>query len=158
MKNQIIEMLQGLGIEYRWLDHPPVFTVAEAAEHIKEKLPIKNLLLQEKGEGRKILVIMSGDDRLDTKQLAANLGVKKLQFANVEVLKESLGVTPGSVSVFSLINDTSGAVEVVVDTRLMTEDEIGFHPNDNTSTVFVPGNSLGQIIVNTGHSFEQLKF
>ncbi|MBI2798272.1 hypothetical protein HYX70_03170 [Candidatus Saccharibacteria bacterium] len=75
MKKEITEFLDP-NIKYRWLDHPAVFTVAESMRHIKDKTPVKNLLLKEKGSDRKLLVIMSGEQRLDMKALAAEIDTK----------------------------------------------------------------------------------
>jgi Ala-tRNA(Pro) deacylase len=134
-----------------------VFTVAESMQHIEGKTPIKNLLLQEKNNGRKILVIMAGDARLDTKLIAAKLETKKLQFAAPETLQQTLGVTPGAVSIFGLLNDGSMGVEVVIDEILLKQEELGFHPNDNTATLFIPGAALKTIVQRTGHKYELLK-
>lgn len=115
MKKVILELLENLAIPYRWVDHPPVFTVAESIMHIEDKKPIKNLLMQEKNNGRKILVIMFGDQMLDTKALAQQLGTKKLSFADPRVLMDTFGVAPGAVSVFGLLHPGSTDVEVVID-------------------------------------------
>ena len=155
---EITNLLDELKISYRWVDHPPVFTVAESLQHIQGKRPVKNLLLAEKGGGRNVLVIMAGEDRLDPKLIAARLGTKKLHFASADALHRCLGVTPGSVSVFGLINAGATAVEVVVDKKLLNEVELGFHPNVNTATIFIPGQALGAIIARTGHKFELLDF
>lgn len=158
MKKQISDLLDSQRINYRWLDHPAVFTVAESMKIIEGKKPIKNLLLQEKGNGRKVLVIMAGEDRLDAKVVASKLAMKKLQFANPEVLLATLGVKPGAVSVFGLLSPGSQGIEVVVDEKLLKEPELGFHPNDNTATIFIPGQNLAAIIEATGHKFVRLRF
>ena len=144
-------MLDELAIPYRTVSHPAVFTVAESEQHIKDKRPIKNLLLQEKGDGRKILVIMDGKARLDLKHITQKLETRKLRFASLEVLMQTLGVTPGSVSAFSLMHEGAADVEVVLDESLLAEKELGFHPNENTSTIFIPGDALVAIVTHTGH-------
>jgi len=157
IKHKVLALLDELNIKYRWLAHPAVYTVAESMQYIKGKTPIKNLLLQEKNNGRKILVIMAGNERLDTKLIASKLGTKKLQFAGPETLEHTLGVAPGAVSVFGLLYDGSANVEVVIDNQLLKEKELGFHPNDNIATLFIPGAALVQIIQRTGHKYEALK-
>jgi Ala-tRNA(Pro) deacylase len=149
--NEIITLLDDLGIPCRTIDHPAVFTVAESAQHVKDKRPLKNLLLQEKGDGRIILVIMDGHARLDLKSLAQMLKSRKLTFASPEVMKKTLGVVPGAVSIFGLLHDSSSEVEVVIDEILLAEKELGFHPNKNTSTVFIPGKEIVKIFKHTGH-------
>lgn len=152
MKEEIVRLLKELGIEYKWLDHEAVFTVAESQKVIEEKTPIKNLLLQEKG-GKLWLVIMRGDQRLIMKELAKTLDTRKLSFAKPEVLQEKLGVTPGSGSLFSLLNNAHNDVVVVIDEVLKSEAKIGFHPNDNTATIFISGNDLIKILEFTGNSY-----
>jgi Ala-tRNA(Pro) deacylase len=158
MKDQILDFLAKLDIPYRWVDHPAVFTVAESLEHIEGKRPIKNLLLQEKGNGRKILIIMDGGTRLDTKLIEQKLDAKKLQFAKPEVLEQTFGVAPGAVSVFGLLHVGATDVEVVVDQSLLSEPELGFHPNDNTATIFLPGSSLEKILKATAREYSLSHF
>lgn len=136
MKYKVKNFLQDLEIPYRWVDHEAVFTVEQSLKQIEDKVPIKNLLLQDKSE-KYFLVIMSGEKKLDMKKLAAELDSRKLQFANSEKLRDYLGVEPGSVSLFGLMNDKEGNVSLVVEARLLEVDELGFHPNDNTATLFV---------------------
>jgi Ala-tRNA(Pro) deacylase len=151
IKDEVIRVLDELKVPYRVVEHPAVFTVAESMEVVKEKRPIKNLLLQEKGDGRKFLVVMDGNTRLDPKDLAQKLDAKKLSFAKPEVLLQTLGVTPGSVSPFGLLLDSSKGIEVVIDEVLLAEKELGFHPNDNTATFFIPGESLAKLVEHSGH-------
>ena len=153
MKSKILKMLDDLGIQYRWLEHPAVFTVADSRRHIADKRPIKNLLLQEHKEGRKVLVIMPGEEKLNTKLVANLLGCGKLRFASPDSLRESLGVKPGAVSIFGLLHPGSADVSVVIDEKLLHEEELGFHPNDNTSTIFIPGKDLERIVIATGHVY-----
>jgi Ala-tRNA(Pro) deacylase len=149
----LTQTLRNLGITFRRVEHEAVFTVAESKGVLPEKVPVKNLLLQEEKGDRKVLVVMAGDERMDTKKLARELGTKKLRFANAETLYETLGVTPGSVSLFSLLHDSSDGVEVVVDQTLVHEHEVGFHPNDNTATIFIPGAAIETILKQTGHTY-----
>ncbi len=146
MKEQIIELLEDLHIDYRWLDHAPVFTVTESLGLIEDKKPIKNLLLKDKG-GRQFLVIMAGNERLNLKLLATQLDARKLQFADSDNLYETLGVQPGAVSVFGLLHPKSVDVKVVLDQAILQDDqEIGFHPNNNTATIFFKTRELKTII------------
>lgn len=153
MKNKIFVELDELGVDYREETHPAVFTVAESKQHLSEKIPVKSLLLREKRGNEFVLVVMAGDKRLDTNQVSEVMGVKKMMFARPEELKETLGVTPGSVSLFSLLHENSGSVRVLIDEELLNEKEIGFHPNDNTSTIFIPGGSITAFVDKTGHAY-----
>jgi Ala-tRNA(Pro) deacylase len=153
---EIGKTLKELAIPCREVKHPAVFTVAESLKYLEDKRPIKNLLLQEKGKGRKVLVIMGGDTRLDLKKIEQELGIRKLSFAKEDVLYETLGVMPGAVSIFGLLHDGSDGVEVILEENLLDEKELGFHPNTNTSTIFVPGTMLFKIVKHTGHKLHVL--
>lgn len=153
MREKVANLLQALDIPYRQVEHPPVFSVAEAMEHVQNKLPLKNLLLKEEKGDKLFLVVMAGEERLPTKQLARDLEAKKLQFAKPDLLLEKLGVTPGSVSLFSVLHPGSHDVHVVVDAAVIHEPELGFHPSDNTQTIFIPGSAVEQILATTGHAY-----
>lgn len=150
MKTQIKHFLDDVGIPYRWVDHAAVYTVEESLKLIDDKEPIKNLLLQDKS-GQYFLVIMSGANRLDTKDLAKKLNTNKLRFATARDLKELMGVEPGSVSLFGLLNDTNSQVRLVVEGRLLEVQELGFHPNDNTATLFMSPAHLRKVAHRLNH-------
>ena len=149
-KDKVLNLLAELEIEYNWVDHPAVFTVSESMEHMDDKCPTKNLVLYDK-VGRYIMVVMHGLTRLNTKKIATLLETKSLSFAKPEMLMEKLGVTPGSVSVFGLLNENAKEMEVVLDSNILGTDQIGFHPNDNTASIFFSGESLEKIVVACGH-------
>ena len=153
MKRKIEEALKSLDIEFRVEQHEAVFTVAESRKVLTDKVPVKSLLLQERKGERNVLVVMAGEKRLQSKQVSEALGLKKLEFAKPDKLKELLDVTPGSVSLFGLLHEGSKGLMVVVDEELIKAEEIGFHPNDNTSTIFIPGNQLTEFVEHTGHSY-----
>jgi len=148
--NQIMEFLTQLGVNYRVVEHEPVFTVRESGQVLAEKTPVKNLLIEDISSSKACLVIMSGNDRLDMKHLASQLVVKKLRFSKPDRLMDLLGVTPGSVSLFSLLNAEPGTVELIVDKKLLSAHELGFHPNDNRSTIFIPAKDLVLVARNLG--------
>jgi Ala-tRNA(Pro) deacylase len=142
MHAKITDILDTMGIMYKLIDHPPVYTVAESMEHLPDKFPVKNLLLKEEKGERHVFVICKGDERVDTKKISELLGCKKLQFAKPEVLMAKLGVEPGSASLFSLLHEGSDGVEVVIDARLLDQKELGFHPSKNTQTLFIAGKDV----------------
>ena len=150
----LLTKLESFGIEYKLIDHPPVYTVAESMEHMPGKFPVKNLLLKEEKGGRCIFVVMKGDERLDTKRLQSELNCKKLQFAKPEILLAKLGVEPGSASIFSLLNPGSNDVEVVIDSRLPSQEELGFHPSKNTQTVFIAGKDIATFLEYIGKNYK----
>lgn len=147
----VFALLAKLGISYRLQEHEAVFTVAESSKVLKEKVPVKSLLVRaEKGDSI-WMVIMRGDERIDMKMLAGELGVKRLVFVRPDDVEMYVGVKPGSVSLFGLLHDDAHHLEVIVDETLMDEDEIGFHPNDNTATVFIAPAEIKRVLNATGH-------
>jgi len=128
MRKNIEALLKELDIPYRWIEHPPVFTVAESMQLIEGKRPIKNILLAEKGTERAILVVIAGEQRVDSKLIARELRTRKLQFAEADKLEQTLGVRPGAVSIFGLLYPGAKDVQVVIDKNLLAEPELGFHP------------------------------
>ena len=150
MKEKVIKFLDELGIKYRWLDHPAVFTVADLANLPEDINPIKNLLIQEESGGRKFLVVMAGDARMDQKVIREKFGTKRFRFVSDDVLFDTFGIKPGAVSIFGLLNNKSADVEVVVDKNILNGNELGFHPNINTATVFFAPNDLQTILKKLG--------
>ena len=97
----------------------------------------KNLFLRNQKGNRHYLVIVPHDERADLRGVAAQIGDGRLSFASAERLMTHLGVTPGSVSPFGLINDSAGQVRVFLDRRFKSTERISFHPNINTATVVI---------------------
>ena len=154
-KDRILNTLNTLQIPFRWLDHPPVHRVADSAKIIPDKNPVKSLFLQEKtGDLNRYLIIMDGNERLNLNALSGMLGSKKLRFAKDDVLLESMGVTPGSVSIFGLLHNRSHDITVVIDSQLLKAKELGFHPNDNTASLFIPGSAIETFLKHTGQVFK----
>lgn len=145
-------MLDQLGIKTQTLEHPAVFTVAESHE-IEAALPgghTKNLFLKD-AKDRLYLVVALASAQVDLKRLPAIIGSARLSFGKPDLLMEVLGVAPGSVTVFSLINDPSKRVIVVLDARLMAFDTINAHPLENTATTGIARPELLRFIAACGH-------
>lgn len=145
-KQECLEFLEKLGIEYELAEHKAVYTVEEAMRELPGRTEIKNLFIQDDKGKRQYLVIMPGMKRLDLKQLATDLDEKKVRFCSPEKVAAMLGVKPGSVSLFCCLNKTSHHVNVVVDEALLDEPDLGFHPIVNTATVFIPTQSIHTIL------------
>jgi Ala-tRNA(Pro) deacylase len=133
----VLERLRDLGIAFERHEHPPVATVEQAAEHWAgiDAAHCKNLFLRNQKGTRHYLVIVQHRKRVDLRAMAEQIGDGKLSFASPERLMTHLGVTPGSVSPFGLINDASREVRVFLDRDLENATRISFHPNINTVTV-----------------------
>jgi len=134
--------------------HPPVMTVEES-ERLVPKLPgakTKNLFLRDKKGARHLLVTVRHDLPVDLNALGSALDAGRLGFASPERLAKHLGVTPGSVSLLALVNDTAGAVELVIDRALWEAPAVQAHPLVNDATMVIPHADLERFLAATGHA------
>jgi Ala-tRNA(Pro) deacylase len=136
---RVYQALDALGIAYQRFEHPPVFTAEEAAVHWAgvPGTPVKNLFLRNKKGDRHYLVILGIEKQADLRQLVKVIGDDRLSFGSPERLQAQLGLTPGSVSPFGLIDDASGSVRVIIDQDLRQAERLIFHPNINTASVSI---------------------
>ena len=149
----LFRRLDALGIAATTTEHPAVFTVDEA-KALRGHIPgchIKNLFLKDKRE-QLWLVVCPEDRPVDLKTLPALIGSARLSFARPDILRQVLGVEPGSVTPFGLINDTAGRVAVVLDAAMMHADRINCHPLRNTATTSIAAAGLIAFIRACGHS------
>lgn len=142
------EFLKQNGVEYILHEHPAVFTCEDAEEHCKDipGLACKNLVLKDKKSGRYFLLILPAAKRMDLKKFSQMVEQKNITFASADVLREKLGVEPGSVSPFGLINDTEKVMEVYVDSEVYNAPIVGFHPNRNTATLELSHEMFGKFL------------
>jgi Ala-tRNA(Pro) deacylase len=142
-----------LGIETKTHDHPAVFTVAESRE-IKHAIPgghSKNLLLKDK-KGRVFLVTAEADAAIDLKAISEKIGASgRVTFGKAELLMELLGVIPGAVTPFGVVNDVELQVTMVVDAPMMEHEILNFHPLENTATTSIRREDLVRFLTETGH-------
>jgi Ala-tRNA(Pro) deacylase len=156
---QLFDRLDSLGLVHRSVSHPPVFTVEEAKAH-RGELPghhIKNLFLRNKKE-QMWLVVALEDRGVDLKRLGEMLGAGRLSFGSPERLRKYLGVEPGSVTPFAVINDTGHHVRLVLDSGLRQEGPINAHPLTNTMTTAISLTDLQRFFKATGHQPRWLDF
>lgn len=149
---RLFARLAELGIETRTVEHAPVFTVAESHE-LERTIPgghTKNLFLKD-SKGALFLVVAESDTRVDLKALAQRLGAGRFSFGKPPLLLEVLGVTPGSVNAFAIMNDRAGIVTLVIDARLLRHDSVNGHPMTNTATTNIARDDLLRFIRATGH-------
>lgn len=157
----LLARLDALGIAHRTVSHPPVFTVEES-KALRPDLPgghSKNLFLKaQKGEGPFLLAVLEEDRRVSVNALARALGVPRVGFAPAEDLRARLGVEPGSVTPFGLVNATPGAVRAVFDRHLMEAFEwVNFHPLTNAMTTAIRPGDLLRFLRHLGHAPEVLE-
>ena len=145
-------MLEGLGIETTTHRHRPVFTVEESRD-LRGKLPgvhCKSLFMKDK-KGVLWLAVVLEDRRLDLKALGGLIGSARLSFASPDRLMEYLGVAPGSVTPFALINDRECRVRLVLDSEIVTAEIANFHPLSNDATTAIQPGDLMRFIAQCGH-------
>jgi Ala-tRNA(Pro) deacylase len=144
--------LAELGIETQTLDHEAVFTV-EQSSRLERDLPgghTKNLFLKDK-KAALFLVVALGSARIDLKTLHKRLGSDRLSFGKPELLMEVLGVAPGSVTPFALINDKARRVTVILDQDMMRHERLNYHPLENTATTNIAREDFLRFIRACGH-------
>ena len=151
-RRKFFAQLDELGIASVTVEHEPVFAV-EQSRALRETVPgahTKNLFLADK-DGRVALVVAKDDSRVDLKLVASRLGFGRLSFGKPELLGRLLGVTPGSVTPFALINDREARLSVVVDEVLLAFAEVNCHPLENTATTRLATEDLLRFTRACGH-------
>ncbi|HZH28899.1 MAG TPA: prolyl-tRNA synthetase associated domain-containing protein [Azospirillaceae bacterium] len=149
----LLDRLAALGIPTRTVSHPPLHTVEEA-KALRGDLPgghCKNLFLKD-AKGQLWLVVALEDTRVDLKRLPDVIGSARLSFGKPERLFEVLGVRPGSVTPFALVNDRTQQVRVVLERGMLAHDPLHYHPLTNTMTTALPAEGLLSFVRACGHS------
>lgn len=150
---ELAAYLRGLGIETRTVTHPPLFTVEESRA-LRGEIPgahTKNLFLKDKKD-QLFLVVAPEEAEIDLKHLHRRIGAaSRLSFGRPELLMETLGVTPGSVTAFGLVNDRTGRVMPILEAGLMEAALVNCHPLTNTATTSLSPKDLLAFIRATGH-------
>ena len=160
MANEKIEKVHGFleanGIGYKTHFHPPLPTIELALEYWKEidSTHCKNLFFRNHKGNRHYLVVFECHKELSIHTLEKSLHQGKLSFASQERMERCLGLLPGSVSPFGLINDTENHVHLFLDQNLRDETSLSFHPNDNHATVVIGINEFMRYLDVIGNSFE----
>ena len=156
---QLFVRLDALGIAQRTVEHPPVFTVEEA-KALRGNLPgyhIKNLFLRNKKEEMWLVVALE-DRAIDLKRLGEALGAGRLSFGSPDRLRRHLGVEPGSVTPFALVNDEARVVRLALDRGLAEGGPVNAHPLVNTMTTAIATADLLRLFEATGHAPRWLDF
>ena len=150
-RDDLLAFLADHGIEQTTYDHPAVFTVGESGK-IKQDIPgahTKNLFLKD-ARDQLWLVSAEGHAQIDLKRLHQVIGSGRLSFGNARLMEEALGVTPGSVTAFGLINDVDRRVRFVLDRTLAEADLVNFHPLTNAATTTVSGEGFRKFLAALG--------
>ncbi len=150
---QLMDRLRSLGIDFRLFNHKAVFTVAES-QTIEQDIPgvhCRNLFVRDKKENM-FLITLKNETKVDMKRLPPVIGSDRLSFGSAERLWQYLGVRPGSVCPFSIVNDTDKKVRMVLDKAMMEADLVSYHPLLNTMTVTLKPKDLVKFVESCGHT------
>ena len=152
----VYSLLDELSIPYERVDHAVTETM-EACENIDMLLGVsmcKNLFLRNRQKTAFYLLMMPGKKKFKTKDVSKQLGTSRLSFAEAEYMEQYLNITPGSVSVLGLMNDSHHAVHLVIDKELLENEYIGCHPCINTSSLKIRTEDILNIFLkHTGHTW-----
>jgi Ala-tRNA(Pro) deacylase len=149
----LFSLFKKLGIETETLEHPAIFTVEEGAK-FRKNMPgghTKNLFLKDKA-GSFALICALNDTQIQLNQTHKPLAMKRFSFGKPEALLDLLGVRPGSVTLFSILNDTECQVRLVLDKALFSQNRVWFHPLRNTASTAIYSSDIEAFAIATGHS------
>jgi len=158
-EKDFLQFLDLHNFDYERLEHPPVYTCAEAEQHRpqREAVSTKNLFLCDKKARRFFLVVTACEKTMDLKHLAEQINVPKLRFGSEENLERLLGVKPGAVTMMGLINDSERQVELWLDDEIWQADLFQSHPLVNTATLLLSKASLERFFEISGHVLHLLR-
>ncbi len=156
----LFDKFEQLKITTTTVKHKPVFNVVDA-HRVFERYPAfgqcKNLFLKDDKKQLWLLVAIF-DTQIQLKKLAKKIAAPELRFAKEQQLLKYLGVTPGSVTPFGLINDTDHEIKVILDARLFEHNTLGFHPLTNDATTMITPVDLQTFISSCGNSTQIIDF
>lgn len=157
--SDLFAYLDTLNIAHTTVEHAATFTVEEGRD-IKAKMPgghTKNLFMKDK-DGRVLLISAWADSTLKLNQLHKLIGTRRLSFASADLMQDLLGVIPGSVTAFALINDKTQTVRFIADKALLAFDTINFHPLVNTATTGISTADFRRFVDATDHKLTEIDF
>jgi Ala-tRNA(Pro) deacylase len=158
-QKELYEIFEKLSVNFEYHEHPPLATIEDARVHWKDYNSgrCKNIFFRNHKGNRHYLVILEHLHQLDIHDLEKRLGQGKLSFASDQRLKKYLGVEPGSVSPFGLINDKENHVHLFIDEKLKVYDRLAFHPNNNTASLIISRIDFLKFLDHSGNKYEFLK-
>lgn len=153
--DQLYELLDAKGIHYEVTHHEPIFTVEQAQSMrphgVSNEGQVRNLFLKNK-KNRMCLLTLHETRKIDLNDVAEALGARRFSFCSPERLMRYLGVIPGAVSPFALLNDRHCVVEFYFDELLLSYDVIYVHPLDNSATLAIARGDLIGLLESDGHA------
>ena len=154
------DFLESLGVDFERVDHAPAMTMEICAEidKILGATICKNLFLCNRQQTDFYLLMMPDNKPFKTKNLSQQIGSSRLSFATSEHMEQYLNITPGSVSILGLMNDTENKVTLLIDTDVLKDDFFGCHPLINTSSIKIKTKDLTEkIIPALGNNFKTVE-
>lgn len=153
--DELLKVLSQIGTDYINHEHPPVYTVEEANQHHEgiEGIHSKNFFFKDKKK-KLFLVVTLSDKNINIKELAKKIGARSPSFGSADLLKEVLGVTPGAVTPFAVINIKEHDVKIVLDEEMMEHKLLNFHPLVNTATTTITSGDLLKFMEHCGRKPE----
>lgn len=156
---ELYNILNKLNIPFEYYEHPAAPTIEEAKKYWKDLVAThcKNIFFRNHKGNRHYLVILEHTNQLAIRDLELKLKQGKLSFASPKRMLKYLGLTPGSVSPFGLINDNENHVHVFLDENLKKSETISFHPNINTASIVISYADFERYLNSVGNTFEYVK-
>lgn len=153
---RVLSYLNDKNIKYTWYEHceAPTIEIARTQWRDDGSKHCKNLFFRNHKGNRHYLVVLDCEQELDIHDLEHRLHQGKLSFASPQRMERYLGLQPGSVSPFGLINDTENHVHLFLDKNLQNHNSLSFHPNDNHATVVISRDEFMRYLNDVGNSYE----
>ncbi|MBN6049366.1 YbaK/EbsC family protein [Lactobacillus helveticus] len=158
---ELLSLLDKHDVTYQAFTHPAVSTSKEANQYLKDEtfVKCKNLFIKTRDKKSYFLVMFPENKKIDWKKAQKELCTSSLTMADADELMEKLKVKRGLVSTFSLLNDETNTIPLVIDQEAMEENNfVGVHPNDNTKTISLQWIDLARILSSYGHLVEERSF
>ncbi len=157
-QKELLDLLTEINIEYTNHEHPAVFTVEEADQQHEgiEGAHSKNLFFKDKKK-KLFLVVTLSDKPIRIKEVAKQIGAKSMSFGKPDLLAQILGVIPGAVTPFAVINDENNDVKVILDEEMMENELLNFHPLENTATTTIAAKDLIKFLEHCNQEFEIIR-
>lgn len=155
---KLFQTLEQLGIHYQLFKHPAVFSTADVSS-LPEKIPgvdTKNLFLRDEKRRRFVMVCVRAETRVNLKELGKSLQLKGITFATPDELLRCVGITPGSVCLFALMNDASGCVAGFLDNSIAPSVDMQNHPLINTATLVLQTSEVERFCAHVRHPLTRI--
>lgn len=155
-QQQVYDYLNQQGIKFDYYEHPEAPTIEIASQFYRGEGTVlcKNLFFRNHKGNKHYHVIMDARHDMDIHDIEHQLHQGKLSFASPERMMKYLGVRPGSVSLFTLVNDVNHEVILFVDKQLLEAEKVSFHPNDNTASLVISRDDMLKFIKSIGNQYE----